>query len=159
MSVSHVAGSVESVVGSPTVQCITVLRANQYASRWSVWWVEWLKRSPSASGAAVPVSGVNVFTLSVLCVACHCATCQVCRWHISVTGGASGGLSRIVQSVTFRPSVFRLCFSGWLVSCTRWSIRSCTRVSSVSCSLHVPWGVPRHRTKRPWWPPGCWPLG
>ena len=85
MGVSHVAGSVVSVARASTVQCIAVLRANQCARAWSVWW------SPSASGVAVFVSGVNVWTLSVLPVAFHCATHQVCWWHVSVKVGDSGG--------------------------------------------------------------------
>ena len=92
MSVSHVAGSVVSVAGASTVRCIAVLRAKQCARGWLVWWVQWLKRSPSASGVAVFVSGLNVWTLSVVPVAFHCATNQVCWWHVSVTVGASGGL-------------------------------------------------------------------
>ena len=99
--------------------------------------VEWLKRPPSANGVAVFVSGVNVWTLSVVPMALHCATHQVCWWHISVTVGASGGLSRIVQSVTFGPLVFRLCCSGRPVRFTRWSTRSGVRVSSVSCTLSL----------------------
>ena len=135
MSLSHVAGSVVSVVGASGVQCIAVLRANQYARGLSVGWVEWLKRSPSASGVAVLVSGVNVWTLSVVPPAFHCPTHQVCWWHVSVTLGASRGLSRIVQSVTFGPSALRLCCSGGLVSCTTWSTRSGVRVSSVFGTL------------------------
>ena len=60
MSVSHVSGSVVSVAWASTVQCIAVLRANQCARGWLVWWVECLKRSPSASGVACYASGVNV---------------------------------------------------------------------------------------------------
>ena len=72
-----------------------------------------LKRSPSASGVAVFVSGVNVWTLSVVPVAFHCASHQVCCWHVSVTVGVSAGLKiKAVQSVTFGPSVLRLCCSG-----------------------------------------------
>ena len=137
MRLSHVAGSVESVVGACPVQCIAVLRANQCARGWSVWWVEWLKQSPSANGVAVLASGVNVWTLSVVPVAFHCATHQVCWWHVSGTVGAFGGLLRIVQSVTFGPSVLRLCCSGGLVSCTRGSTRSAVRVSSLSCTLSL----------------------
>ena len=85
MSVSHVAGSVVSVAGASTVQCIAVLRANQCAWGWLLWWVECLKRSPNASGVAVFVSAVNVRTLFVVPVAFHCATHQVCWWHVSVT--------------------------------------------------------------------------
>ena len=93
MSLSHVVGSVVSVVGASTVQCIAVLRANQCATGWPVWLVKWLKRSPSASGVAVVVSRLNVWTLSIVPVAFLCATHQVCLWHVSVTVGASGGLS------------------------------------------------------------------
>ena len=96
MRVSHVVGSVVSVVEASAIQCIAVLRANQCARGWSVWWVEWLKRSPSASGVAVLASGVNVWTLFVVPLAFHCATHQVCWSHISVTVGAFGGLVRIV---------------------------------------------------------------
>ena len=92
MSVSHVAGSVVSVAGASIVQCIAVLRANQCARGWLVWWVEWLKRCPTAGGVAVFASGVNVWTLSVVPMAFHCATHQVCWWHVSVDAGASGGL-------------------------------------------------------------------
>ena len=80
-----------SVAGASTVQCITILRANQCPWGWLVWWVECLKRSLSASRVAVFVSGVNLWTLSVVPVAFHCATHQVCWWHISVTVGVSGG--------------------------------------------------------------------
>ena len=69
MSVSHVAGSEVSVAGASTVRCIAVLRANQCARGWLVWLVECLKRSPSATGVAVFVFGVNVWTLSVVPVA------------------------------------------------------------------------------------------
>ena len=134
MSVSHVSGSVVSVAGASTVQCIAVLRASQCALGWLVWWVEWLKRSPSASGVASFAAGVNVWTLSVVPVAFHRATHHVCWWHISVTVGVSGGLSlKTAQSVTFRPVVFRSCCSGGLVRVTRWFIRSGVRVSSVPC--------------------------
>ena len=92
MSVSHVLGSVVSVAGASTVQCIAVLRANQCARRWLVLWVECLKWSSSASGVSGFVSGVNVWTLSVVPVALHCATHQVCWWHVSVTLGVSGAL-------------------------------------------------------------------
>ena len=92
MSVSHVSGSVVSVAGASTVQCIAVLRANQCARGWLVWWVECLKRSPSASGVAGFASGVNVWTLSVVPVAFHCATHHVCWLDVSVTVGVSGGL-------------------------------------------------------------------
>ena len=85
MSVSHVAGSVVSVARASTVQCIAVLRANQCARGCLLWWVECLERSPNASGVAVFVSGVNVWTLSVVPVVFHCATHQVCWWHVSVT--------------------------------------------------------------------------
>ena len=104
---------------------------------WSVWWVEWPKKSPSASGVAVLVSGANVWSLSDVPVAFHCAIHQVCCWHVSVTVGASRVLSRIVQSVTFGPSVFRLCCSDGLVGLTRWSTRSGVRVSSVSGTLSL----------------------
>ena len=43
MSFSHVVGSVVSVVGASTVQGIALLKANQCARGWSVWWVELLK--------------------------------------------------------------------------------------------------------------------
>ena len=92
MSVSHVSGSVVSVAGASTVQCIAVLRANQCARRWLVWRVECLKRSPSASGVTVFISGVSVWTLSVVPVAFHCPTNKVCWWHVSVTVGVSWGL-------------------------------------------------------------------
>ena len=92
VSVSHVAGSVVSVAGVSTVQCIAVLRANQCTRGWLVWWVACFKRSRSASGVAVFVSGVNVWTLSVVPVAFHCATYQLCWWDVSVTVGVSGGL-------------------------------------------------------------------
>ena len=71
---------------------------------WLVWWVECLKGSPSASGVAGFASGVNVWTLSVVPVAFHCDTHHVCCRHVSVTVGASGGLSiKAAQSVTCRP--------------------------------------------------------
>ena len=81
VSVSHVSGSVVSVAGASTVQCIAILRANRCARGWLVWCVECLKRSPSASGVAGFASSVNVWTLSVVPVAFHCATQQVC-WCI-----------------------------------------------------------------------------
>ena len=102
VSVSYVSGSVVSVAGASTVQCIALLRANQCALGWLVWWVEWLKQSPSASGVAGFASGVNVWTLSLVPVAFYCATHHVCGWHVSVTVGVSGGLSlKAAQSVTF----------------------------------------------------------
>ena len=161
MSVSHVAGSALYVIGASTVQCLAVLRSNQCAKGRLVYWVEWLKGSSSASGVAVLVSAVNVWTLSVVPVAFNYATHQVCWWHVSVNVGASGGLSRIIHSVTLGPSVFRLCCPAGLLSCTRWCTRSGVKVSSVSCILSLR-GVGRptsNRPKRPWWPPGCWPLG
>ena len=57
---------------------------------------------------------MNVWTLSVVPVAFHCATGQVYWGHISVTVGAFGVFSRIVQSVTFGPSVVLLCWAGWI---------------------------------------------
>ena len=92
LSVSRVAGSVVSVAGASTVQCIAVLRANQCARGWLVWLVECSKRSSTAIGVAVLVSGVNVWTLSAVPVAFHCATHELCCWHVSVTVGVSGGL-------------------------------------------------------------------
>ena len=92
MSVNNVVGSVVSLFGASTVKCIAVLRANQCTRGWSVWWVEWLKRSPSSSGVAVVVSGVNVWTLSVVPVAFYCGTHHVCWWHVCVTVGMSRGL-------------------------------------------------------------------
>ena len=102
-----------------------------------MWWVDWSNRSPSTSGVAAFVSGVNVWTLSVVPMVFHCATHQVYWWHLSVTAGASGGLSSIVQSVTFGPSVLRLCCSGGLVRVTRWFTRSGVRVSSVPSPLSL----------------------
>ena len=64
---------------------------NQCALGWLVGWVEWLKRSPSASGVAGFASVLNQWTLSVVPVAFHCATHHVCWWHVSVTGGVSWG--------------------------------------------------------------------
>ena len=92
VSVSHISGSVVSVAGASTVKSIAVLRANQCAFGWLVWWVKCLKHLPSASGVACFVSGVNVWTLSVVPAAFHCATHQVCWRHVSVTVGVSGGL-------------------------------------------------------------------
>ena len=92
VNVSHVRGSVLFVAGASTVQCIAVLRANQCAWGWLVWWLECLKRFPSASGVARFASGVNVWTLPVVPVAFYCATHHVCWWHVSVTVGVSGGL-------------------------------------------------------------------
>ena len=74
LSVSHASGRVASMAGASTVQCIAVSRANQYARGSLMWWVEYLKQSPSASGVAGFSSGVNVWTLSVVPVAFHCAT-------------------------------------------------------------------------------------
>ena len=74
VTVSHVLGSLVSVAGASTVQCIPVLRANQCARGWLVWWLECLKRSPNAGGVAGFASGVNVWTLSVVPVEFHCAT-------------------------------------------------------------------------------------
>ena len=102
MSVSHVSGSVVSVPGASTVQCNAVLRANRCALGWLVWWVEWLKRSLSASGVAGWAFGVNVWTLSVVPVVFHCATHHLCWWHISVTVGVSGGLSLKAAQSDFR---------------------------------------------------------
>ena len=102
MSVSHVSGSVVSVAGASTVECIAVLRANQCVLGWLVCCMEWLKRSPSASGVAGFASGVNLWTLFVVLVAFHCATHHVCWRHVSVTVEVSGGLSiKAAQSVTF----------------------------------------------------------
>ena len=138
VSVSHVLGSVVSVAGASTIQCITVLRASRCILGWLVWWLECLKRSPSASGVAGFASGVNVWTLSVVPMAFHCATHNVCWWHVSVTVGVAGGLSiKTAQSVTFGPSVFRSCCSGGLVRVTEWFTRSGVRVSSVSCTLSL----------------------
>ena len=94
MRLGHVAGSVVSVVGASTVQCVAVLRAKQCARGWSVSWVEWLKRSPSASGVVVLASGANVWTPIVVPVAFHCATHKVCWWHVSVTVGGVLGACR-----------------------------------------------------------------
>ena len=138
MSVSHVSGSVVSVAGASTVQCITILRASQCARGLLVWWLECLNRSPSASGVAGFASGLNVWTLSVVPVAFHCATHHVCWWHVSVTMGKSAGLSiKAAQSVTFGPSVFLSCCSVGLVRVTKWFTRSGVRVSSVSCTLSL----------------------
>ena len=138
MSLSHVSGSVVSVAGASTVQCIAVLRASQCALGWLVWWVKWLNGSPSASGVAGFAAGMNVWTLSVVPVAFNRATHHVCWWHLSVTVGVSGGLSlKTAQSVTFGPLVFRSCCSGGLVRVTRWFIRSGVSVSSVPCTLSI----------------------
>ena len=161
MSVSQVSGSVVSVAGASTVQCIAVLRPNQYARWWLVWWVECLKRSPGASGVAGFASGVNVWNLSVVPVAFHCAIHHVCWWHVSVTVGVCGGLStKAAQSVTFRPSAFRSCCSGGLVRVTRWFTRSVVRVSSVFYNLSLrALGWSTATSQAPVWPPGCWSLG
>ena len=91
VSVTNVSGSVVSVAGASTVQCIAVLRATQCAWGWLPWLMECLERSPSASGVAVFVSGVKVWTLCVVPMAFHRATHQVCWWDVSVTVGESGG--------------------------------------------------------------------
>ena len=90
MSVSHVLGSVVFLAGASTVQCIAVLRASQCAEGWLVWWMEWLKRSLSASGVAGFAAGVNDRILFVVPVAFQRATHHVCWWHVSVTVGVSG---------------------------------------------------------------------
>ena len=72
-----------------SVNCLLLCFSS--ARGWFLWWVECLKRSLSAGGVAVFVSGVNMWTLSVVPVAFHCATRQVCWWHVSVTKGVSGG--------------------------------------------------------------------
>ena len=125
VSASHVSGSVVSVTGAATVKCIAVLRVNLCAQGWLVWWLEGLKRPPSASGVAGFASSVNVLTLSVVPVAFHCATHHVCWGHVSVNVGAAGGLSiKAIQSVTFELSVFRSCSSNGLVRFPRWFTRS-----------------------------------
>ena len=160
MSVSHVSGSVVSVAGASTVQCIAVLRANQCARGWLVWWLECLKPSSSASGVAGFASGVNVWTLFVVPMVFHCATHHVCWLHVSVTVGVSGGLSiKAAQSVTFGPSLFQLCCSSGLVRFSdglQGPVSGCLlRPAPCPC---VPWGGLRQRPRRLWWPPGCWSL-
>ena len=107
------------MAGASTVRCIAVLSASLYARGRLVWWAEWQKGSPSASGVAVRVCGVYVCILVVLLFPFHCATHQVCWWHIRVSVGVSGVRSRTVQSATFTTMLCTYC-SGGLLSCTRW---------------------------------------
>ena len=127
-------GSVVSVAGASTVHCMAVLSASQCARGWLVWWVECLKRSPSASGIALHVSGVFACTLVAVPFPSHRATHEVWLWHIKVTVGVSGVWSRTVQSVTFRPITGTRCSAGPVsdLSCSSWSISSPLRVSLFS---------------------------
>ena len=91
---------------------------------------------PLRRGIAAPKLRWLMHPLGPARSVCARATHQLLWWHVKVTVGVSRGCLRTLQSMSFSAIICTYC-SGALVRCTRWSISSGVRLSSLPCTLSL----------------------